>query len=188
MDERMGRWVRDEAAHLSSELNMNHEHQAAEMLRADARYGPEVVRAVTSKAMQMSSDSNSDHLLLTGARDGGQDILIQHQKQGYAEQPNPILHIAPASQYGPETVMNIPPVDARFAQPPQYAPPQPGQYAEVAPPPPPNNEVACTAGGAAIGGLLGNLLGNRHDRVGTTIVGAVAGGVVGNKACDNSNR
>jgi hypothetical protein len=188
MDERMGRLIRDEAAHLAGELNMNHEHSAADLLRADARFGPDTVKAISYQAMAMSAPQ-SDHILLTGARDGGVDIALQHQRDGYVEQPKRILHITPNTQEGPEMVLTIPPVDQRFQPPPprgQYYQAQPGQYVDAPPPPPPpNNEAACTAGGAVAGGLVGNLIGDRHNRTGTTILGAIAGAVVGNKACEN---
>ena len=189
MDERMGRLVRDEAAHLADELNMNHDHKAADLLRADARFGPELVKAISYQAMAMSAPQ-SDHILLTSARDGGVDIAVQHQREGYVEQPTRVLHITPNTQTGPEMVLTFPPVDQRF-QPPapsgHYFQAPPGQYVEAPPPPPPppNNEAACTAGGAVAGGIVGNLIGDRHNRAGTTILGAVAGAVVGNKACEN---
>ena len=70
-----------------------------------------------------------------------------------------------------------------YAPPPAYAPGP--AYAPPPPPPPPcygdrrSSGVGGALAGAAVGGVAGNLIAGRHDRLGGTLIGAGAGGLAG---------
>jgi Glycine zipper 2TM domain len=160
MDQRSANWVEHESFELAGELGRNHARYVAERLRADLNYGPEVFSALTQRTAQLDSQfPQGDHLMFVPARDGGQDIKIQHSEQGQWQHNFEIAHLMPA---------------------PQMMPPE--QMMPVGPPPP-HPEVGCTVAGAVVGGVVGEQIGGRREHGINGLLGALVGGVVGHTAC-----